>query len=85
MWSRRVGETEYGVKAIPLGGYVRMIGMFPPQADGAARPDANGRWATLAEQARQDAAARDPAARTPTGCSTSGRSRSGSSSCSAAR
>ena len=32
LWSRRRGETEYGVKAIPLGGYIRMIGMFPPQA-----------------------------------------------------
>ncbi len=30
VWSRRRGETEYGVKAIPLGGFVRMIGMFPP-------------------------------------------------------
>lgn len=30
LWSRRVGETEYGFKAIPLGGFVRMIGMFPP-------------------------------------------------------
>jgi membrane-associated protease RseP (regulator of RpoE activity) len=56
VWSKRVGETEYGVKAIPLGGYVRMIGMFPPKADGSRRPDRMGRWATLAEQARQDAA-----------------------------
>ncbi len=31
LWSRRRGETEYGVKAIPLGGFVRMIGMFPPE------------------------------------------------------
>jgi membrane-associated protease RseP (regulator of RpoE activity) len=30
IWSRRRGETEYGVKAIPLGGYIAMIGMFPP-------------------------------------------------------
>ena len=30
VWSRRRGETEYGVKAIPLGGFVRMVGMFPP-------------------------------------------------------
>ncbi|GAA3700640.1 site-2 protease family protein [Zhihengliuella alba] len=30
LWSTRRGETEYGVKAIPLGGYVSMIGMFPP-------------------------------------------------------
>ena len=27
LWSFRRGETEYGVKAIPLGGYVRIIGM----------------------------------------------------------
>src|SRR5206468_9579967 len=49
LWSKRFGETEYGVKAIPLGGYVRMIGMFPPKADGSRRPDRLGRWATLAE------------------------------------
>lgn len=30
VWSRRRGETEYGLKAVPLGGYIRMIGMFPP-------------------------------------------------------
>ncbi|MBP2370073.1 M50 family metallopeptidase [Pseudonocardia parietis] len=30
VWSVKRGETEYGVKAIPLGGYVRMIGMLPP-------------------------------------------------------
>lgn len=30
LWSRTRGETEYGVKAIPLGGFVRMVGMFPP-------------------------------------------------------
>lgn len=27
LWSTTRGETEYGVKAIPLGGYVRIIGM----------------------------------------------------------
>lgn len=31
VWSRRRGDTEYGVKAIPLGGYIRMIGMLPPE------------------------------------------------------
>ncbi|MGH8862334.1 MAG: M50 family metallopeptidase, partial [Jatrophihabitantaceae bacterium] len=35
LWSRKRGDTEYGVKAIPLGGYIRMIGMVPPaRADG---------------------------------------------------
>ncbi len=32
VWSKQVGETEYGVKAIPLGGYVKIIGMLPPGA-----------------------------------------------------
>lgn len=29
LWSTRRGETEYGVKAFPLGGYVRIVGMNP--------------------------------------------------------
>jgi membrane-associated protease RseP (regulator of RpoE activity) len=29
IWSTQRGETEYGVKAFPLGGYVRIIGMNP--------------------------------------------------------
>jgi len=32
VWSKQVGETEYGVKAIPLGGYVKIVGMLPPGA-----------------------------------------------------
>src|SRR5437660_468973 len=31
LWSTRRGETEYGVKALPLGGYVRIAGMNPFQ------------------------------------------------------
>jgi membrane-associated protease RseP (regulator of RpoE activity) len=31
LWSFRRGETEYGVKAIPAGGYVRIAGMNPYQ------------------------------------------------------
>lgn len=34
LWSRRFGETEYGVKAIPLGGFVRLLGMYPPSRPG---------------------------------------------------
>ena len=33
VWSKQVGETEYGVKAIPLGGYVKIVGMLPPEAE----------------------------------------------------
>ena len=36
LWSKRTGETEYGVKMIPLGGYISMIGMFPPSKPGEA-------------------------------------------------
>ena len=53
LWSRRKGETEYGVKAIPLGGYVSMIGMYPPnKADGSVRPSSTGMFQTLATEAR---------------------------------
>jgi membrane-associated protease RseP (regulator of RpoE activity) len=33
MWSRKFGETEFGFKAIPLGGYVALSGMYPPTAN----------------------------------------------------
>jgi membrane-associated protease RseP (regulator of RpoE activity) len=31
LWSIRRGETEYGIKALPFGGYVRIAGMNPFQ------------------------------------------------------
>ncbi|GAA4095044.1 RIP metalloprotease [Nocardioides kongjuensis] len=48
VWSKQVGETEYGVKAIPLGGYVKIVGMLPPDAVALAdeltdEVDADGR------------------------------------------
>ncbi|WP_150308470.1 M50 family metallopeptidase [Planctomonas psychrotolerans] len=53
LWSRRRGETEYGVKAIPLGGYISMIGMFPPaRAGGAMREASTGFFSSLAQDAR---------------------------------
>lgn len=40
LWSFRRGETEYGIKAIPLGGYCKIIGMsnIDPQVDPADEP-----------------------------------------------
>src|SRR5688572_17018473 len=29
IWSFKRGETEYGVKALPLGGFVKIVGMNP--------------------------------------------------------
>ncbi len=30
LWSTQRGGTEYGIKAFPLGGFVKLIGMLPP-------------------------------------------------------
>jgi membrane-associated protease RseP (regulator of RpoE activity) len=37
VWSRRRGETEYGLKAVPLGGYIRIVGMIPPAEEGESK------------------------------------------------
>ena len=53
IWSTKKGETEYGFKALPLGGYVSMIGMYPPNKDdGSVRPSSTGMFQTLATEAR---------------------------------
>ncbi|MDV3223542.1 M50 family metallopeptidase [Intrasporangium sp.] len=57
IWSRRRGETEYGIKAIPLGGYVRMVGMLPPRPgdeEGQLRTVSTGRFSQMVDQARAD-------------------------------
>ncbi|MGO1885076.1 MAG: M50 family metallopeptidase [Citricoccus sp.] len=56
VWSRRRGETEYGVKAIPLGGYVSMVGMYPPEhPEQGERPRSasTGLFQQMASDARQ--------------------------------
>ena len=55
LWSRQKGETEYGVKAIPLGGYCKLVGMLPPEP--GERPDRvrsrnTGMFAQLVSDAR---------------------------------
>lgn len=48
LWSTRRGGTEYGVKWIPLGGFVQLLGMYPPR-----RPQAKAtRWQSFADEAR---------------------------------
>lgn len=47
IFSRKRGETEYGLKLIPLGGYIQMIGMIPP----ADSPGKN-RWKKLSASIR---------------------------------
>lgn len=57
LWKRTYGETEYGVKAIPLGGYISMAGMFPPvKKGGKARTASTGFFDTLVQDARTSSA-----------------------------
>jgi len=51
LWSRTKGETEYGVKAIPLGGYVRLVGMYPPAPAGKKQSD--GFFGRMVQDARE--------------------------------
>ncbi|AYG04454.1 M50 family metallopeptidase [Gryllotalpicola protaetiae] len=59
LWSRTKGDTEYGVKSLPIGGYIAMIGMFPPGPDG--KQPRRGRLAQFIDSARQSSAETVPA------------------------
>jgi regulator of sigma E protease len=66
LWSTRRGETEYGVKALPLGGFVRIKGMSPlderlpsvvdavfdPATTSSTDAVADDAWARLQEELR---------------------------------
>ncbi len=57
LWSRKRGETEYGVKAIPLGGYISMAGMFPPAKSGdRGRTASTGFFQAMVQDARSSSA-----------------------------
>ncbi|MFN8126093.1 MAG: site-2 protease family protein [Candidatus Nanopelagicales bacterium] len=51
LWSRVRGETRYGVKTVPVGGYVRIVGMYPPGR--TDRPAPTGRFGQLIDEARE--------------------------------
>jgi membrane-associated protease RseP (regulator of RpoE activity) len=55
VFSRKKGDTEYGIKAVPLGGYIRMIGMFPPGPDGRIEARSTSPWRGMIEDARSAA------------------------------
>jgi membrane-associated protease RseP (regulator of RpoE activity) len=57
IWSRKIGETEFGFKAIPLGGYIRMIGMIPPAKGGTlGRSRRTGPFQGMIDDARHQSA-----------------------------
>ncbi|WP_433869740.1 M50 family metallopeptidase [Saccharopolyspora sp. CA-218241] len=56
LWSRKKGDTEYGIKAVPFGGYIRMIGMFPPKREEEyGRTASSAPWRVMIEDAREAA------------------------------
>ncbi|MFD2674056.1 M50 family metallopeptidase [Gulosibacter bifidus] len=56
VWSKHRGETEYGVKLLPLGGYISMIGMYPPKPGQHAGEQATGFFSRMIEDGRQASA-----------------------------
>lgn len=58
LWSTHRNGTEYGVKAFPLGGFVKLIGMLPPEGDESSQKRARsgrppGTFARLISDARE--------------------------------
>jgi membrane-associated protease RseP (regulator of RpoE activity) len=49
VWSKRIGETEYGFKLLPLGGFISMSGMYPASRNSGP---ARGVFRTLVQDAR---------------------------------
>jgi membrane-associated protease RseP (regulator of RpoE activity) len=56
IWSFKRGETEYGLKAIPAGGYVKIIGMTPLEDD----EDERSPYPPAAQAGAAGAAAAEP-------------------------
>jgi membrane-associated protease RseP (regulator of RpoE activity) len=44
LWSFRRGETEYGIKAVPLGGFVKIVGMTPQDDDVEPGDEKRAMW-----------------------------------------
>jgi membrane-associated protease RseP (regulator of RpoE activity) len=44
LWSFKKGETEYGVKGIPLGGFVKIVGMTPQDDDVEPGDEPRAMW-----------------------------------------
>lgn len=53
-FSRQRGETEFGFKAFPLGGYILMAGMYPPE-----KKPYRGPFAAWIKEARKEIAAQE--------------------------
>ena len=51
VFAKKIGDTEYSIRAIPLGGFITMIGMYPPAKKG--KSDSKRRFGNLISQSRE--------------------------------
>lgn len=54
IWSKKIGDTEYGIRAILAGGYVNISGMFAPAKDHIVVGKLDGRKIKAAEYRAMD-------------------------------
>jgi membrane-associated protease RseP (regulator of RpoE activity) len=54
LFSKKIGETEYSFRLIPLGGYITMIGMYPPDRKGKDASRRFGRAIAAARSAHSE-------------------------------
>ena len=59
LWKKKIGDTTYALRAILLGGYVKIVGMYAPARPGT-RLVARGGKPTLAQEAREASAVEIP-------------------------
>ena len=51
LFSKKIGDTEYSFRLIPLGGFITMIGMYPPE--NPDKPDSKRRFGAVIKQSRE--------------------------------
>ena len=59
LWKKKIGDTTYALRAILLGGYVKIIGMYAPARPGTRLVGRRGK-VTLAQEAREASAEEIP-------------------------
>ena len=59
LWKKKIGDTTYALRAILLGGYVKIVGMYAPARPGTRLLGRGGK-PTLAQEAREASAEEIP-------------------------
>ena len=59
LWKKKIGDTTYALRAVLLGGYVKIVGMYAPARPGTPLVGRRGK-PTLAQEAREASAEEIP-------------------------